>query len=79
MKGYFACLDIEKTYDRVERKVLYAVLRQIEMDVKSANIICSIYMQKDTKAMQKLGDLETLWVKSVRGLHTVFHPIRIVY
>ena len=43
------------------------------------NIIRSIY--EDTKAIYKLGELETGWVKNVRGVkqgctvYTVSHPV----
>ena len=64
MKGYFTCLDIKKVYDRVDRKVLCAVLRRIGIDARVANIISSMY-EEDTKAV---GEVETGWVKSVGGV-----------
>ena len=63
MKVYFACLDIEKANDRVDRKVLCEVLRHIGIDVKVVNTIWGRY--EYTKA-HKLGELETGWVMSVR-------------
>ena len=54
MKGYFACLDIDKAYVRVDRKVLCAVLKHIGIDMKVVNIISS--MHEDTKAISRTNE-----------------------
>ena len=65
-KGYFAFLDIEKAYDRVDRRVLCKVLRKCGMSDKIVKIIESMY--ENTKAKYSLGDIETDWVSSNRGV-----------
>ena len=65
-KGYFAFLDIEKAYDRVDRRVLCKVLRKCGMSEKVVRIIESMY--ENTKAKYSLGDIETDWVSSNRGV-----------
>ena len=57
MKEYFACFDTEKAYDRVDMKVLGAVLKNIRINVKVVNTIRSLH--EDTKAIYKLGELES--------------------
>ena len=57
MKGYLACLDIEKVYDTVDREVPCAILRHIGIAVEVVNIIMSMY--EDRKAIYGLGELET--------------------
>ena len=42
-KGYFAFLDIEKAYDRVNREILCKVLNKCGMSQKMVNIIRSMY------------------------------------
>ena len=65
-KGFFAFLDIEKAYDRVNRNVLFKVLRKCGMSDKIVKIIESMY--ENTKAKYNLGDIETEWVCSNRGV-----------
>ena len=65
-KGYFAFLDIEKAYDRVNRQVLCKVLKKCGMSEKVVRIIESMYV--NTKARYTLGDIETEWVLSNRGV-----------
>ena len=59
-------LDIEKAYDRVNREMLGIVLEKIGLSDKIVNIVRSMYV--DTKAKYRLGDIETDWVKSERGV-----------
>ena len=65
-KKYLAFLDIEKAYDRVDRKMLCEVLKKIGMSGKIVNIIRSMY--ENTRAKFSMGDLETGWVHSKRGV-----------
>ena len=65
-KGYMAFLDIEKAYDRVNRNILCDVLSKIGMSEKLVNIIRSMY--DNTRAVYKIGELETGWVRSKRGV-----------
>ena len=65
-KGYFAFLDIEKAYDRVNRRMLCKVLKKCGMSEKMVKIIESMY--ENTKAKYTLGDIETEWVYSNRGV-----------
>jgi hypothetical protein len=65
-KGYFAFLDIEKAYDRVDREVLYRVLERCGFSEKIVRIVKSMYV--DTKAKYNLGEIETDWVSSERGV-----------
>ena len=53
-KGYFAFLDIEKAYDRVDRRVLCNVINKCGISEKIVNIIKSMYV--NTRAIYKLGD-----------------------
>ena len=66
MKGYCAFLDIEKAYDRVDRVILFEILRKVGLGMKVVNIIRSMY--ENTRAIYRLGDLETRLVRSVRGV-----------
>ena len=65
-KLYLGFLDIEKAYDRVNRRQLCAVLEKVGLSEKIVNIVRSMY--EDTKAKYRLGNLETDWVKSERGV-----------
>ena len=65
-KGYFAFLDIEKAYDRVNREILCKVLSKCGMSQKMVNIIRSMYV--NTRARYMLGDIESDWVESKRGV-----------
>ena len=64
--GYFAFLDIEKAYDRVNRRILCKVLEKCGVSDKLIKIISSMYV--DTKARYVLGEIETEWVHSRRGV-----------
>jgi len=61
-----AFLDIEKAYDRVNRNILWKVLDRCGMSVKVVNIIRSMYV--NTRGRYALGEIETEWVQSVRGV-----------
>ena len=65
-KLYIGFLDIEKAYDRVNRSLMCAVLEKVGISEKIVNIVRSMY--KDTRAKFTLGNLETDWVKSERGV-----------
>ena len=53
-------------YDRVNREILGKVLEKIGLSMKIVNIVRSMYV--DTRAKYRLGDIETDWVKSERGV-----------
>ena len=65
-RGYFAFLDIEKAYDRVNREILCKVLSKCGMSGKIVRIIRSMYV--NTRAKYMLGDIESEWVQSKRGV-----------
>ena len=65
-KLYLGFLDIEKAYDRVNREMLCRVLEKVSLSEKVVNIVRSMYV--DTRAKYKLGNLETDWVMSERGV-----------
>ena len=65
-KLYLCFLDIEKAYDRVNREILWKVLDKVGLSEKIVKIIRSMY--EDTKAIYRLGTLETDWVRSERGV-----------
>jgi hypothetical protein len=65
-KVYLAFLDIEKAYDRVDRETLWKVLRRVGYSEKVVGIIRSLY--RETRAKFKIGNIETDWVHSVRGV-----------
>ena len=65
-RGYFAFLDIEKAYDRVDREMLGRVLSRCGVSEKIVRIISSMYV--NTRAKYALGDIETEWVYSQRGV-----------
>ena len=61
-KKYLAFLDIEKAYDRVDRRMLCKVLDEVGVSGKIVRIIRSMY--ENTRALFSMGDLETGWVSS---------------
>jgi len=63
---YLAFLDIEKAYDKVNRHLMWKLLETIGLSDKIINIIKSLYV--DTKAKFTLGDIESGWVYSKRGV-----------
>ena len=65
-KKYLAFLDIEKAYDRVDRRMLCKVLDEVGVSGKIVRIIRSMY--ENTRAVFSMGDLETGWVSSKRGV-----------
>ena len=65
-RGYFAFLDIEKAYDRVNREILCNVLGKFGMSEKIVNIIKSMYA--NTRARYIMGDIESEWVQSKRSV-----------
>ena len=65
-KTYLAFLDIEKAYDRVNRSLLCRLLSKIGLSDRIVSIIRSMY--DDTRAVYRLGDIETDWVGSRRGV-----------
>ena len=52
---YGAFLDIEKTYDRVNREMLWEILRKRGVPIKWINIIKSMYT--NTKAKFTWGNI----------------------
>ncbi len=65
-KVYLAFLDIEKAYDRVDRELLCQILGKIGMSEKCVRLVRSMYV--NTRAKYRLGDIETDWVRSRRGV-----------
>ena len=65
-KLYLGFLDIEKAYDRVSRDMLCKVLEKVGLSEKIVNIVKSMY--EDTRAKCRLGNVETEWVRSERGV-----------
>ena len=65
-RGYFAFLDIEKAYDRMDREVLCVVLSKCGVTEKIVRIISSMYVNR--RAKYALGNIETEWVYSRRGV-----------
>ncbi|KAF2350125.1 Reverse transcriptase domain [Trinorchestia longiramus] len=65
-KVYLAFLDIEKAYDRVDRRRLLDALGKIGFSEKIVNIVKSLY--ENTCAVYRLGNLVTGQVRSVRGV-----------
>ena len=65
-KVYMGFLDIEKAYDTVNRDLLCKVLERIGMSRKIVNIIGSMYTE--TKVKYRIGEIETDWVRSRRGV-----------
>ena len=65
-KVYLGFLDIEKAYDRVNRTMMCKVLEKLGMCEKIVNIIRSMYV--DTRAKYRMGEIETDWVLSERGV-----------
>jgi len=58
-KMFCVFLDIEKAYDRIEREVLWEILRRAGFEEKIINIIKSLY--DNTKAKYSLGTLQSDW------------------
>ena len=66
-KSLYVCyIDIEKAYDKVNRKILIKVIEKIGMPSKVVNIIRSLYLA--TKAIYVLGDIETEWADIHNGV-----------
>ena len=65
-KKYLALIDIEKAYDRMIRRMLCKVLKRIGMSEKIVKIISSMYVS--TGAKISMGNLETGWMNSKRGV-----------
>jgi len=65
-KMFCVFLDIEKAYDRIEREVLWEILRRAGFEEKIVNIIKSLY--DNTKAKYSLGTLQSDWVESKKGV-----------
>ena len=63
---YLAFLDIEKAYDKVNRKTLIYILNKIGLPQKIVNLISSIY--RNTKSKYIFGDIMTGWVNLERGV-----------
>ena len=63
---YIAFMDIEKAYDRVNRRTLNHILINLGFPQKISNIIRTMY--RNTKSKFLLGDIETDWVKLERGV-----------
>ena len=65
-KLYLSFLDIEKAYDGVNREMLCRALKKVGLSERIVNIVRSMYV--DTKARYRIGNIETDWVKSERGV-----------
>ena len=65
-KLYLEFLDIEKAYDRVNREMVCKVLEKVGLSRKIVNIVRSMY--ENTRAKYRLGNIETEWVRSERGV-----------
>lgn len=65
-KGYFTFLDIEKAYDKINIYKLFKMLMMVGMSEKILKITESMY--EGTKAKCSIGNLETRWVRSGRGM-----------
>ena len=63
---YIAFLDIEKAYDRVDRKIMCKVLRRVDFEENLVKVIESMYV--NMRAKISLGDLYSEWVYSKRGV-----------
>ena len=57
---YFAFLDLEKAYDKINRDILFRVIAHLGFSDKIVRIIASMY--RGTKSKFNLGYLETEWV-----------------
>ena len=53
-------------YDKVDRRILCKVMRNCGISRKIVNITNSMYV--NIKAKYKLGDIETDWVRSRKGV-----------
>ena len=65
-EGYFAFLDLEKAYDKIDRGILCKVLIGVGFSDKIVNIIKDMYT--NTKTKFNLGVLETGWVQQKKGV-----------
>ncbi|KAF2355928.1 Reverse transcriptase domain [Trinorchestia longiramus] len=65
-KVYLVFFDIEKVYDRVDRRRLLGVLGKIGFSEKIVDIVKSLY--ENICAVDRLGNLVTVQVRSVRGV-----------
>ena len=65
-----AFLDIEKAYDRLNRKTLLIVLEKLGIPVKIRNLIKGMY--ENTKSKFIFGDIVTDWVNLQKGLRQGF-------
>ena len=63
---YLAFLDIEKAYDKVNRRTLVSLLGHVGLHPKLTKLIEGMYA--NTKAKYIFGDIETRWVKVERGV-----------
>ena len=57
---YIASLDIEKAYDRVDRKIMKRVLRRVGFEENLVKMIESLYVNARTEI--SLGDVCSQWV-----------------
>ena len=64
--GFITFLDIEKAYDRVDRRILIKFLKHIGIPSKYINIIKDLYT--GTQSRYILGDIETEWIKGYQGV-----------
>ena len=65
-KKYLALIDIEKAYDRLNRRMLCKVLERIGMSERVIRIISSMYGNSSAKF--SMVELETGWMNSKRGV-----------
>ena len=65
-KIFFAFLDIEKAYDKLNRRTLLIVLEKLGIPIKIRNLIKGMY--ENTKAKFIFGDVITDWVQLKKGV-----------
>ena len=63
---YLVFLDIEKAYDRVDRRRLLALLGHIGVDMKVVRVISRMY--EDNEVQFTLGDVSTGWLGNNTGV-----------
>ena len=63
---YLVFLDIEKAYDKMDRRSLMIVLEKLGVPRKIKNLLKGMY--ENTKAKYIFGDIETDWVHLKKGV-----------
>ena len=59
------CIDLEKAYDRVDRRKLFEVLERMGMNGQLLRLIQNAYEENEVRF--ELGKLRTGWVMSEAG------------